>query len=77
MAVSMAIESSMAGDCIPGQHCNLTCWHQRVSPDSDVCFLQVLIGWSERTIVISFRGTASLRNAIADLQVMSHPLQLC
>ena len=31
--------------------------------------LQVLIGWSDRTIVISFRGTASFRNAIADLQV--------
>ncbi|EIE18442.1 hypothetical protein COCSUDRAFT_68209 [Coccomyxa subellipsoidea C-169] len=36
---------------------------------------KVLIGWSERTIVISFRGTASLRNAIADLQAwrVAHP----
>ncbi|BDA48303.1 probable lipase at C-terminar half [Coccomyxa sp. Obi] len=36
---------------------------------------KVLIGWSERTIVISFRGTASFRNAIADLQAwrVAHP----
>ena len=30
---------------------------------------KVLIGWSSDTIVISVRGTASLRNAIADIQV--------
>lgn len=30
---------------------------------------KVLIGWSADTIVISVRGTASLRNAIADIQV--------
>lgn len=30
---------------------------------------KVLIGWSASTIVISIRGTASLRNAIADIQV--------
>ena len=29
---------------------------------------KVLVGWSGDTIVISFRGTASLRNALADLQ---------
>ena len=32
---------------------------------------KVLIGWSEGAIVISFRGTASFRNAISDLQVCS------
>jgi hypothetical protein len=32
---------------------------------------KVLIGWSDSTIVVSFRGTASLRNALADLQVRS------
>ena len=29
---------------------------------------KVLIGWSDSAIVVSFRGTASLRNALADLQ---------
>ena len=32
---------------------------------------KVLIGWSADTVVISVRGTASLRNAIADIQVRS------
>ena len=32
---------------------------------------KVLIGWSDDTVVISFRGTASLRNALADLQARS------
>ena len=30
---------------------------------------KVLIGWSSDAVVISVRGTASLRNAIADIQV--------
>lgn len=30
---------------------------------------KVLIGWSANTIVISVRGTASLRNFVADIQV--------
>jgi len=30
---------------------------------------KVLIGWSADTIVISVRGTASLRNFVADIQV--------
>ena len=34
---------------------------------------KVLIGWSADTIVISVRGTASLRNAIADIQVRWAP----
>lgn len=34
----------------------------------------MLIGWSDRNIVISFRGTASFRNAIADLQVRAAPI---
>ena len=34
---------------------------------------KVLIGWSPDTIVISVRGTASLRNAMADIQVPSPP----
>ena len=28
-----------------------------------------LLAWSEDTLVLSFRGTASTRNAISDLQV--------
>lgn len=32
---------------------------------------KVLIGWSANTIVISVRGTASLKNAIADIQARS------
>ncbi len=38
---------------------------------------KVLIGWSPDTIVISVRGTASLRNAMADIQVPSPPPHLC
>ena len=30
---------------------------------------RVLVGWSDNMIVLSFRGTASLRNAFADIQV--------
>ena len=30
---------------------------------------KVLIGWSANTVVISVRGTASLRNFVADIQV--------
>jgi hypothetical protein len=37
---------------------------------------KVLVGWSGDTIVISFRGTASLRNALADLQARLHILEL-
>ena len=28
-----------------------------------------ILAWSEDTVVLSFRGTASTRNAISDLQV--------
>ena len=35
---------------------------------------KVLIGWSADTVVISVRGTASLRNAIADIQVRPQAL---
>ncbi len=38
---------------------------------------KVLIGWSPDTIVISVRGTASLRNAIADIQVPCAPSAHC
>ena len=34
---------------------------------------KVLIGWSADTIVVSVRGTASLRNAIADIQARCPP----
>ena len=30
-----------------------------------------LIGWNNNTIVLAFRGTASMTNALSDLQVMS------
>lgn len=30
---------------------------------------RVLVGWSDNMIVLSFRGTASLKNAFADIQV--------
>jgi hypothetical protein len=32
---------------------------------------RVLVGWSSDMIVLSFRGTASLKNAFADIQVHS------
>ena len=28
-----------------------------------------LVGWSDSTIVVAFRGTASMKNALSDLQV--------
>ena len=28
-----------------------------------------LMGWGNNTVVVSFRGTASMKNALADLQV--------
>ena len=31
-----------------------------------------LVGWSQSTIVVAFRGTASMKNALSDLQVGSH-----
>ena len=33
-----------------------------------------LIGWSSSKIVVSFRGTASMKNAVADMQVSSSKL---
>ena len=30
-----------------------------------------LVGWGNNTVVVAFRGTASLKNALADLQVPS------
>jgi hypothetical protein len=35
---------------------------------------QVLIAWSGDTIVVAFRGTASLRNVLHDLQARSQVL---
>lgn len=29
-----------------------------------------LVGWSNKTIVLAFRGTASMTNALSDIQVM-------
>ena len=31
-----------------------------------------LMGWSDSTIVLAFRGTASMTNALSDLQVSHH-----
>lgn len=31
-----------------------------------------LIGWGSSTVVVAFRGTASMKNALADLQVPAH-----
>ena len=31
--------------------------------------LQVLLAWNTNTVLVSFRGTASLANALADIQV--------
>lgn len=35
-----------------------------------------LIGWGNHTVVVAFRGTASMRNALADMQVtaLAHPV---
>ncbi len=35
--------------------------------------VQVLIAWNRNTIVLSFRGTASLVNALADIQASTAP----
>ena len=32
-----------------------------------------LIGWNEHTIVIAFRGTASMKNALSDVQDVCAP----
>ena len=29
-----------------------------------------LVGWGSNTVVVAFRGTASMKNALADLQVL-------
>ena len=34
-----------------------------------------LMGWSDSTIVLAFRGTASMTNALSDLQVLSEDVQ--
>ena len=34
-----------------------------------MCLLQVLLAWNTNTVLVSFRGTASLANALADIQV--------
>ena len=41
--------------------------------------VQVLLAWSRTKVLVSFRGTASLANALADIQVTypSHLLQEC
>ncbi len=31
--------------------------------------MQVLLAWNTNTVLVSFRGTASLANALADIQV--------
>ena len=33
--------------------------------------VQVLLAWSSTKVLVSFRGTASLANALADIQVTS------
>ena len=38
---------------------------------------KLLVAWSEDTIVIAFRGTSSMANALADLQVGSFSPFLC
>lgn len=35
-----------------------------------------LMGWGGNTVVVSFRGTASMKNALADLQVLSPDAEL-
>ena len=35
-----------------------------------------LVGWGSNSVVVAFRGTASVRNALADLQVL-HCALLC
>ena len=35
-----------------------------------------LIGWGHNTVVVAFRGTASMRNALADMQVRFHTYSL-
>ncbi len=34
---------------------------------------KVLIGWGPGGVAVAFRGTASLRNALSDLQVFAQP----
>ena len=36
-------------------------------------WLQVLLAWSRTKVLVSFRGTASLANALADIQVSPQP----
>ena len=38
--------------------------------------MQVLLAWSRTKVLVSFRGTASLANALADIQV-THPSNSC
>ena len=33
-----------------------------------------LVGWGNNTVVVAFRGTASMKNALADVQVTFRPL---
>lgn len=35
---------------------------------------KALMAWNDDTVVLSFRGTASFRNVLADLKVMQHEL---
>ena len=41
------------------------------------CGLQVIIVWGTGTIVICFRGTASMKNVLHDLKVCAFPCCCC
>ena len=38
---------------------------------------QCLLGWNDHTIVVAFRGTASMKNALSDVQVSQSLLSCC
>lgn len=43
----------------------------RLQADRGRSGVQVLLAWSPTRVLVSFRGTASLANALADIQVSS------
>jgi hypothetical protein len=46
-----------------GQHaCCLQLWHRKVDT-------KCLMAWNDNLVVLSFRGTASFRNVLADVKV--------
>ena len=52
-------------------HMNTSKTFYEVSQDT-----RCLVGWGSNSVVVAFRGTASVRNALADLQV-PHCALLC